>query len=183
MDIGELLAGLAQLALGLVGFAGLAAIFVQPRDGKWPIAARLRLRMLIEQGFFVMFASLLPMPLLLVLEDTSRLAWQIASLTLAPCVLFLSQYQAWRVNKSGVDGGMIGSKAVSVLFKVLSLFMVAGLIASALLLPAPVQAAIYFAFGILGLVFPSYNFIVIVVKEGAMATAAAKPVTKDGHAP
>ncbi|MBC8100638.1 MAG: hypothetical protein H7Y11_14455 [Armatimonadetes bacterium] len=63
----DLLMTLPEIALGIVGFAGLVSVFrVSEDDTTWKAADIRSLRSIVELGFFVIFMALLPG---LVMED------------------------------------------------------------------------------------------------------------------
>jgi hypothetical protein len=79
LDYSETLIGIAELAVALAGFTGVAVAFGSRDRGAWHPGDRLRLNFLLESSLTAAGFALLTLVLLHVFPDSPSIAWAIGS--------------------------------------------------------------------------------------------------------
>lgn len=116
MEQTELLIGIAQLSIALVGFAGLVAVFVGSKGGVWDPFSRFRLRNLIELGLMVTFVSVMPL-ILYGLGIPEEHLWRLACgiyLLILFVTMYLSTSRLLKIREN--HAGQLSSKTAFTMY-------------------------------------------------------------------
>lgn len=151
----ETLMGIAQIAITLIGFSGVVTALGHDRGERWGPAELLQLRTQVEPSMTALFGALLPATAGL-LVDSQNALWQICNGLLA--VFIFAALLAYLVRTKRAPT-LLSQKVLTVV----SIFVLAGLVASTTNLVTAHQAT--FMFGLLlGLVVGVHNFTLLLFR-------------------
>ena len=118
----ETLIGIAELAVALAGFSGVAVAFGSRDQGAWHPGDRLRLNFLLESSLTAGGFALLTLVLLYLLAESESLAWAIGSLLWAifmPWSLYSSHRRVRYNLETHGDIDRFANRVVLMVFAVL----------------------------------------------------------------
>jgi len=128
LDYSETLIGLAELAVALAGFAGVAVAFGSRDHGAWHPGDRLRLHFLLESSLAAGGFAILTLVLLHALPDSEALPWQLGSALWAlymPLSLWASHR---RIEENRTKHGDIDQFANRIVFSIFAFLIAAQIV-------------------------------------------------------
>ena len=108
-NVSDILLTLAEVAIALVGFAGIATVFARRLDRVPQALVAVRLRGMVDAGLLACFAAVLPLIIANYPMSTSA-SWRLSSLVFAggwTLVWFNAQARLRRLSSSGVSWGTV----------------------------------------------------------------------------
>jgi hypothetical protein len=127
LDYPETLVGIAELAVALAGFTGVAVAFGSRDRGAWHPGDRLRLNFLLESSLTAAGFALFTLVMLHVFPDSHSVAWAIGSLLWAifmPWSLYSSRRRIQYNEQKHGDIDQFANRIVFLIFAILALAQV-----------------------------------------------------------
>jgi hypothetical protein len=125
LDFPETLIGIAELAVALAGFTGVAVAFGSRDHGSWHPGDQLRLSFLLESSLTAAGFALLTLVLLHLFPESNTLPWIVASLLWASFMPWSLYSSHRRVRNNLERHGDIDQFANRVVFSIFALLIVA----------------------------------------------------------
>jgi hypothetical protein len=125
LDYPETLVGIAELAVALAGFTGVAVAFGSRDRGSWHPGDRLRLNFLLESSLTAAGFALLTLVLLHLFPDSPSMAWAIGSFSWAVFMPWSLHSSRRRIQHNRQTHGDIDQFANRVVFLVFAFLVLA----------------------------------------------------------
>lgn len=125
LDYPETLVGIAELAVALAGFTGVAVAFGSRDRGSWHPGDRLRLNFLLESSLTAAGFALLTLVLLHVFPDSPSVTWSIGSLLWSIFMLWSLYSSRRRIRFNQEKHGDIDQSANRIVFWIFSILVLA----------------------------------------------------------